>query len=47
LLLLTAGGAANDEAIRGIAEEPIDWQRFLGLAQLERAVAVVYPDCAT
>jgi hypothetical protein len=43
LLLLTAGGAANDDAIRAIAEESIDWQRFLGLAQLERAVPVVYP----
>lgn len=43
LLLLTAGGAANDDAIRSIAAEPIDWQRFLGLAQLERAVPVVYP----
>jgi hypothetical protein len=43
LLLLTAGGVANDEAIRGIAGEPIDWQRFLRLAQLERAMPVVYP----
>lgn len=43
LLLLTAGGAANDDTIRSIAGEPIDWQRFLGFAQLERAVPVVYP----
>jgi hypothetical protein len=43
LLLLTAGGAANDAAIREIARGPIDWPRFLGLAQLERAVPVIYP----
>lgn len=43
LLLLTAGGAANDGAIRDIALGQIDWHRFLGLAQFERAVPVVYP----
>ena len=43
LLLLTAGGAANDAAISEIARGPLDWQRFLGLAQLERAVPVIYP----
>ena len=43
LLLLTAGGVANDEAIRLAAHGPIDWPRFLGLAQLERAVPVVFP----
>jgi len=43
LLLLTAGGPANDAAIRGIARASVDWQRFLGLAQLERAVPVIYP----
>jgi len=43
LLLLTAGGAANDAAIWTVARSGIDWRRFLGLAQLERAVPVVYP----
>ena len=43
LLLLTAGGAANDAAIWSVARSGIDWRRFLGLAQLERAVPVIYP----
>jgi hypothetical protein len=43
LLLLTAGGSANDAAIQHSARGSIDWQRFLGLAQLERAVPVIYP----
>ena len=43
LLLLTAGGAANDAAIGCVARSGIDWRRFLGLAQLERAVPVIYP----
>ena len=43
LLLLTAGGPANDDTIRVIAREPIDWHRFLILAELERAVSVVFP----
>lgn len=43
LLLLTAGGAANDAAIWQLARGTMDWQRFLGLAQLERAVPVIYP----
>ena len=43
LLLLTAGGPANDAAIRSAAEGPIDWARLLGLARVERAVPVVYP----
>lgn len=43
LLLLTAGGPSNDASIRELARTPIDWQRFLGLAQLERAVPVIYP----
>lgn len=43
LLLLTAGGAANDAAIWSVARSGIDWRRFLGLAQLERAVPVIHP----
>lgn len=43
LLLLTAGGAANDAAIWELSRSVIDWHRFVGLAQLERAVPVVYP----
>ena len=43
LLLLTAGGPCNDAAIVDAARGDIDWRRFLGLAQLERAVPVVYP----
>jgi hypothetical protein len=43
LLLLTAGGAANDAAIWSGARGGIDWRRFLGLAQLERAVPIIYP----
>jgi len=42
LLLLTAGGASNDDAIRVAARCGVDWQRFLGLAQLERAVPIVH-----
>ena len=47
LLLLTAGGAANDDAVREVASGAVDWQRFLGLAQVERAVPVVYPRLRT
>jgi putative nucleotidyltransferase-like protein len=47
LLLLTAGGDANDAAICASARGEIDWQRFLGLAQLERAVPVIYPRLRT
>lgn len=43
LLLLTAGGTPNDGAIRAAAAGAVDWQRFLGLAQLERAVPVIHP----
>jgi hypothetical protein len=43
LLLLTAGGEANDDALRSLAAGCVDWQRFLALAQVERAVPVVYP----
>ena len=43
LLLLTAGGVANDDAIRVAARGAINWARFLGLAQLERAVPVIFP----
>jgi hypothetical protein len=43
LLLLTAGGAVNDAAVASVARGGIDWRRFLGLAQLERAVPVIYP----
>src|SRR5262249_43377653 len=43
LLLLTAGSDANDTAICAAAHGEIDWQRFLGLSQLERAVPVIHP----
>lgn len=43
LLLLSAGGVVNDAAIQQVARGAMDWPRFLGLAQLERAVPVVYP----
>jgi len=43
LLLFTAGGVDNDEAIRVAARGTIDWSRFLGLAQVERAVPVMFP----
>lgn len=43
LLLLTAAGNANDRAIRAVATGVVDWNRFLGLAQIERAVSVIYP----
>ena len=43
LLLLTAGGPENDSAIHDLAGRPIDWLRFLALAQIERAVPVIYP----
>ena len=43
LLLLTAGPGENDASIRELADGGIDWQRFLALAQVERAVPVVYP----
>jgi hypothetical protein len=42
LLLLTAGGAANDETIRESLRGDVDWPRFLALAQVERAVPVVH-----
>lgn len=47
LLLLTAGGPANDPAIRQRAREGVDWSRFLGLAQVERAVPVIYRRLST
>ena len=47
LLLLTAGGVANDDAIRAAAHGGIDWSRLLGLAQLERAVPVIFPRLRT
>jgi hypothetical protein len=43
LLLLTAGGGSNDALIWQVARSGIDWRRFLGLAQLERAVPVIFP----
>jgi len=47
LLLLTAGGAGNDLAVAALARGEIDWQRLLGLAQVERAVPVIYPRLRT
>ena len=43
LLLLSAGPGSNDAAIRAVAGGAVDWLRFLALAQVERAVPVVYP----
>lgn len=41
LLLLSAGGSRNDAPIRELARNGLDWHRFVGLAQRERAVPVV------
>lgn len=41
LLLATAGGSDQDAQIAALARESIDWTRFLQLAALERAEAVV------
>jgi hypothetical protein len=43
LLLLSAGPGANDALIREVAAGGVNWQRFLALAQVERAVPVMYP----
>jgi hypothetical protein len=43
LLLLTAAGQGTDLAVSALARGGIDWHRFLGLAQIERAVPVIYP----
>ena len=42
LLLLSAGGPGNDAAIRELARDGLDWNRFVRLAQFERAVSVVH-----
>lgn len=43
LLLLTAGDSDNDALIRETAGESVDWPRFFALAQIERAVPIIYP----
>jgi hypothetical protein len=41
-LLLTAGGAQNDPALRALFGRGIDWQRLLWIAEWERATAAVW-----
>ena len=41
LLLLTAGGAANDPAIEGLARGPLNWRRLTRVAEAERAEPVL------
>ena len=43
LLLRTAAVTESDDAIRAAAADVVDWTRFLGLAQIERAIAVIHP----
>ncbi|MDQ6829666.1 MAG: nucleotidyltransferase family protein [Gemmatimonadota bacterium] len=42
LLLLTAGGPKNDDAIRSLVEGGIDWTRVMWLAELELATPIVW-----
>jgi hypothetical protein len=42
LLLLTAGGAANDAALAGALRGPVDWAKLSWLAEWERATSVVW-----
>jgi hypothetical protein len=41
-LLLTAGGAQNDAALRALFSRGIDWDRLLWIADWERATAAVW-----
>ena len=41
-LLLTAGGAQNDAALRALLGRGIDWQRLLWIAEWERATAAAW-----
>lgn len=42
LLLLTAGGERNDEAIRALLARPLDWAKLSWLAETERATPVLW-----
>jgi hypothetical protein len=42
LLLLTAGGEMNDQAIRGLLARPLDWAKLTWLSELERATPVLW-----
>ena len=42
LLLLTAGGDANDGAIRALLAGPLDWAKLTWLAETERATPVLW-----
>lgn len=42
LLLLTAGGERNDEAIRALLAHPLDWAKLSWLAETERATPVLW-----
>ena len=43
LLLRTAAVTGSDDGIRAAVAEVVDWNRFHGLAQVERAIAVIHP----
>jgi hypothetical protein len=42
LLLLTAGGETNDQAIRALLARPLDWAKLTWLSELERATPVLW-----
>jgi hypothetical protein len=42
LLLRTAGGSANDDALRALLAQPLDWAKVGWLSELERATPVVW-----
>jgi len=42
LLVLTAGGPANDPEVRRLCNGELDWHRLLGLAQTENATLIVW-----
>jgi hypothetical protein len=42
LLLLTAGGEKNDQAIRALLAQPLDWAKLTWLSEQERATPVLW-----
>ena len=42
LLLLTAGGERNDQAIRALLAQPLDWAKLTWLSEQERATPVLW-----
>lgn len=42
LLLLTAGGEQNDDAIRGLLAQPLEWAKLIWLSEQERATPVLW-----